>query len=437
MRARVLLLAGLLVLGGCAGARLPGSDPGDALTVMGFGLPDEIAKTRVDLFKKQSGVELALSEGKLDAQQFLSAVAVKQPPDVVYLERVEIGSYATQGAIQPLDACVKERGVDVSAFRRSALAQSSAGGKLYALPDFNQVNLMIVNNAAARAAGVDPAAFATGDWARLADLAGRLTGRDGGRLTRIGFDPKVPELLPMWARAAGVSIVDDRGNPHLDDPGVVEALAATAAMVRAQADWGDYRAFRETFDLFGAKNPYVVDQLAAMPIETWYLNVLASTTPDVDITVLPPLDRQGNPYTWAGGSGWAIPKGARHPDRACAFIASMTSVGSWVAAAKARKAGLVAKNKPYTGTFTGNRLADERIFAEVYEPVRYPAIARGVQVALDLQDRAFSHLPSPVGAEIKKAYEAATTRVLLGRQSPRDSLAQAQREAMAALDWRR
>jgi multiple sugar transport system substrate-binding protein len=51
-------------------------------------------------------------------------------------------------------------------------------------------------------------------------------------------------------------------------------------------------------------------------MEDWYLNVLAESSPDVDITVTPFKDRQGNPLTFATGSAWAIPKGAKNPDAA-------------------------------------------------------------------------------------------------------------------------
>ncbi|HEV7899186.1 MAG TPA: extracellular solute-binding protein [Planosporangium sp.] len=436
--ALILTGASVALLTGCGGVQPPGGSRDPALTTTGFGLPDEIAKVRVASFRaKYPDVPLRITEGHLDEQQFLSSVAVKQPSDVVYLERLQVGSYASRGAIQPLDWCVRDQHVDVGAFRPSAVAEATLGGRLYALPDFNQVRVVIVNNTALRQVGLDPASFATGDWARLTELGAQLTVRSGGRLSRIGFDPKVPEMLPMWARAAGVDLVDGEGGPRLDDPKVVEAVTATAEMVRRQASWTDFRAFRQTFDLFGAKNPYVAGQLGAMPIETWLLNSLAATSPNADITVLPFTDRTGQPLTWGTGSGWAIPKGARHPRQACEFIAHMTNADTWVEAARARKQALTAKKKPYTGTYTGNRVADERIFADVYEPVPYPAIAEGVRVALAVQDHAFAQRPSPVGAELKTAYESAVARVLLGQQAPKDALVQAQREAEDALTWRR
>ena len=74
---------------------------------MGFGLSDEVAKTRVDAFKKENpDVDLTITEGAFDEQQFLSAVASGNPPDVVYMDRKLVGTYASRGSIQPLDGCV-------------------------------------------------------------------------------------------------------------------------------------------------------------------------------------------------------------------------------------------------------------------------------------------------------------------------------------------
>src|SRR5690242_7121919 len=101
---RLIVAAALAVaLTGCGGlsqTRLFGADTGGSLTTLGFGLPDEIATTRVDLFRTQHpDVDLRVNEGAFDAQQFLSAVAGGHPPDLVYLDREQLGSYAHRGAL--------------------------------------------------------------------------------------------------------------------------------------------------------------------------------------------------------------------------------------------------------------------------------------------------------------------------------------------------
>lgn len=151
----------------------------------------------------------------------------------------------------------------------------------------------------------------------------------------------------------------------MNDPKVVEALTTTAGIVQADGGWGKLKSLRDSFDFFRAKNQFAQDQLGAFPMEDWYLNVLAEASPDVDITVAPFKDRQGNPLTFVTGSAWAIPKGAKNPDAACRFAKTMTEAGTWVAAARARAEARAKEDLPYTGTYSANKVADEQIFGDL------------------------------------------------------------------------
>ncbi len=424
-----VLVTSALVVSGCGGL---GSDTSGALVTMGFGLPDEHATARVAVFREANpGVDLRISEGAFDEQQFLSAVAAGDPPDLVYAERRKLGGYAARGAVQSLDDCVREHGVDLGRFREAALRQVTYEGAVYGLPEFSSVRLMIVNNPVVRAAGLDPARLSTADWAAMGELADRLARVGDGRVERIGFDPKVPEFLPLWAKANGAELIGP--GARLDDPRVVEAVRHTADLVARQGGWASFKAFRDTFDQFGANNQYVTGQLAAMPMDSWYINTLATNSPDADVTIVPFTDRNGRVLTESGGNAWAIPKGARHPELACRFLVTVSDTETWVKAATARRDALAKAGRPYGGTFTGNRDADERIFREVFDPRGNPVLEKGVPVVLSLQDEAFALPPSPAASDLVRAWEGAVNRVLVGQQSPEEAMAQAQREAERAL----
>ena len=65
------------------------------LSVMGFGAGDEVATARLDrVAEEMPDVEVELIEGDLDIQQFLSAVAAGDPPELVYANRDQIGTFA-------------------------------------------------------------------------------------------------------------------------------------------------------------------------------------------------------------------------------------------------------------------------------------------------------------------------------------------------------
>jgi hypothetical protein len=211
------------------------------------------------------------------------------------------------------------------------------------------------------------------------------------KITEGGFDPKIPEFLPMWVKANGGALLSDDGKTaQLNDPKVVEALTTTAGIVQANGGWNKLKSLRDSFDFFGAKNQFAKDQLGAFPMEDWYLNVLAEASPEVDISVTPFKDRQGNPLTFITGSARAIPKGAKNPGAACRFAKTMTEAGTWVAAAKARAEARAKKNLPFTGRYSGNKVADEQVFGEVYKPSGEAKFDDAVQTVLNMQEAAFA-----------------------------------------------
>ncbi|MFC3500459.1 extracellular solute-binding protein [Micromonospora krabiensis] len=441
---RATALAGVLALtvAGCGG--VGGGDDGDtggtatkgALSTMGFGLSDEIATTRVDAFKRDHpDVNLKITEGAFDEQQFLSAVASGNPPDLVYMDRKLIGTYAKRGSIQPLTDCVDEQDIDLGQYRPAAKDQVTLDGTVYGIPEFSSVRVLYLNEALLRQAGLTADDVNLADWAALPALNAKLAAVSGGRLSRIGIDPKIPEFLPMWARANGADMISaDGAKPNLTDPKVVEALATGVKLIQDQGGFGKFKSFRDTFDFFGAENPLVKNQIVAWPMEEWFLNQAAKNSPKAELVVKPFVDRQGNSLTMSSGQAWVITKGAKNPDAACAFAKQMTATDTWVAAAKARADARKAAGQPFTGVWTGNAEADKKIFDELYQPTGNKRFDDAVATIRSVQDVAFAMPASPAGAEFDKAWYDAVNRVLAGQAQPAEALARAQQEATAALD---
>ena len=155
-----LVLSGCAVgTGGSAGDDEADYDP-DAelsgeLSVMGFSGVDEVATSRVEYAETELGdVEVELIEGDLDIQQFLSAVASGEPPALLYADRDQIGSLAARGAIIPLERCIDGEGIEMDQFRESAVEQVTLDGKVYGIPEFNQVQVTMANADLLAAAGV-------------------------------------------------------------------------------------------------------------------------------------------------------------------------------------------------------------------------------------------------------------------------------------------
>jgi multiple sugar transport system substrate-binding protein len=447
LRLPVVLAVSALTLTACAGVGTKedsgGSEPGAAdatpsgtLNVMGFSGEDEVAQSRISAFKSAyPSVTVKNNKGDFDAQQFLTAVSSGNPPDVVYMARNLIGTYAAKGAIQPLDDCIKNSGIDTSQYREAAMNEVKLKDKTYGIPEFYTVSANLISGKALKSAGVQTGDIQTADWDKLEQTVKKLYVAKAGRPARIGYDPKVADLFPLWAMANGTELVKPGGEPNLNDPKAVEALQYTIKLITDQGGWSNFKTFRDTFDLFGEKNQFTKDQLAAFPIENWYVNVLLdSRKQGLELQSTLFTNRQGEPISTIGGSAWVVPKGAKNVNAACKWAKTMTSLETWHKAAEARMQ-TVAKDKSFfTGLFTGNKVADEEIKAKYLKPSGDAGFDQAINNYYDVLDKAKALNPSPAGAEIDAAWKNAVGKALGGSATPQAALDQAQTEAKAAFD---
>jgi len=189
------------------------------LTSMGISATgDEIATTRLNYFTQSyPGVELQFSEGGFDAQQFLTAIASGNPPDLVRMDSQTLGTYAASGQLMPLTDCIAD--IDWSQYRPVVADQMKLNGVVYGIPEFFNTLQLIVNTKAVSDAGLTLDDISTTDWTKLADLNTKLTVGTGNSLTRMGFDSKLPEFLPLWAKANGADLLSADGKTAmLNDP---------------------------------------------------------------------------------------------------------------------------------------------------------------------------------------------------------------------------
>lgn len=462
-RGAVALLALTVIVGACGGGgssqspQSPGSSAGGAgspsapasqaaleasgtLSVMGFGCKegDDIATNRIAEFQsKYPDVTLNCTEGGLDDQQFLTAVQSGNPPDLIYMDRSKIGTFASQGAIQPVDECISKAAIDMSNFRDAAVAQVTFNDAVYGIPEFFNVAVIVINNKVAKEAGVNVDDIDMSNWEALRAANQKMLKKSGNDITRLGFDPKLPEFLPLWAKINGVDILSEDGKTsNLDDPKVAEALTFARDLIQDHGTAAEFFAAREALspDFFGAGNPIAGNVLGAFPIEQFFLNVMAGNSPDVDITVRPPKTKEGQDLTFATGLTWAIPEGAKNPDAACAMAATMTHEDTWIVASEKRAAARKESGQPYTGTYTGNKRADEKIFNEIIDLSAMPAFDAAVKATIAVSDQAFAIPATGASVAFETAWRDAVNRVLNEGADPAQALKQADEEAQAELD---
>ncbi len=437
----VMLVAAVgacVVAAGVAGARTQAT-----LHIYGYGPGDDVAGSLINFTKERlgSGTTIDNPAGGFDDQAFLARLASGDAPDIVWMDRGRVGTYAAKGALQTFDNCIKSQKINMKQYRSAARQEVTYKGHVYGLPAFtNQITIM-VNDSAVKSAGLKPSDVSTKNWGRLMQVTKKLVKFDSsGKLTRIGFDPKIPEFFPLWVKwfgkgNAGKVISDDGLHARLNTPNAVKALTYTVSLINAQGGWNKFKSFRDTFDFFGAQNPFVKDQLAASPYESFIYNVFANNSPNEPLSANYFTNRNGGPITMFSGNAWVMPKGAKDSADACKWAKLMTSVPAWINAAKNRSNLRKARGQAFTGLFTANTTADLRIFQGVIEPsTKSPWYNPIVQRLYRAPRFAFALPVSPGSQELRQAITDAVNRVLNGQQSPQQALKQAQREAQAAIN---
>ena len=173
-----------------AGRRAP--QIGGSLFVFGFGYDtgDDIAQHRVDVFTQEyPDVDISFSESGYDAQTLLAALSGGDPPDIVNLPRNEVGTYIARGVLSPLDDCVAQQGIDLSQYYDAGLEQVTVDGSVYAMPEFFNTRVWILNNHVFDAAGIDPASVDLSDWDGLASSTSNSPPRTGATSHASGWIP--------------------------------------------------------------------------------------------------------------------------------------------------------------------------------------------------------------------------------------------------------
>jgi multiple sugar transport system substrate-binding protein len=410
---------------------------GHTLNIYGQGGRDDVAQGRLDIANamvRNLGHSVNNPVAGFNVQTFLARLASRDIPDLVHIPRVDLGSFAARGVFAPLEGCFRAEGINKNEYRKAALSEVTYRGRIYGAPEFTNQVTLIINNRVARAAGVDVADIQTTDLVKLRQANKKLLRTSGGRVTRIGFDPKIPEFFPLWVKRYGANLISKDGmRAQLNTRQAVAALAYAVSLINDHGGWNRFKAFRDTFDYFGRNNPMAADQMGATPYESFIYNPWAEGNP-VDITAKFWTNQKGGPITLIGGNAWAIPKGSKNPGLACKYIKALQADSSWLKVAKERFDLRRRQGRAFTGLYTAKTTADVKIYEDIYQPMGNRDFDQAVTLLVRAPRYAFAIPLSPASSEFRQAWIDAVNRVLEGRQTPRQALDQAQREAQAAIN---
>ncbi len=405
----------------------------------GFGIPETNPRSRirVEAFRQaypNINLEVVADQNE---QRILTAAASRTLPDILWLGRTDVISYAARGILRPLDEYLQKDNFDMRRFYDAAVDEVRYDNKTWGIPQFHQARALYVNNDHLRELGVDPGNVNTGDWNQLNDLAGRLTRREGDRVTRWGLDNKADGFLWLWGLANGGKFVSDDGKRiTYNDPRNVEALEFLAQNNQVQGGFNAYTAARSTWQ---GDEQFARGLVSMTLYENFVLGIIATIKADLDFSVLPVRKRGGGPNDWTGfttGQAWTITQGAKDPEAAWEFIKFMSSLDTWLYGENGVKEYRKRNNGIYTPTLTGDRVADREIIQRIYEPLS-PRLDEAVRLLPRVLEQSVKIPVStlPVNKQLVDTLNNEGVKPALnGERSAKDALDRATRRAQQELD---
>ncbi len=410
-----------------------------SITSWGFGAEETnpMAFSRVDAFRQAfPSIQLELVP-EFDDQKVMTGFASDQLPDLLWMDRFRIASWAARGVLAPLDDFIAQAGIDVNKYYPSALEEVTYDGKIYGIPQFMDVRGLYVNLDALAEIGVDPTTLDTSNWEQLAQLGAQLVKRDGDRVDRWGFDHKLQAgQIWLWGQGNGGRFIgDDASDITFNDEKVVEALEWG---VKAYDDQGGFKLYESVATTWQGDEQFARGQVAMTVYENWMLGIVARVAPDLNFQVFP-IQANGAPgqnVSFAGGPAWCIPNGAGDAEAAWQFINFMDNLDTWRVGAQAVKSTQEAEGKPYIPSLTASREADQMQITEFYQPLG-AQFDQAVQLWPQILEQSFIRpiSKSPAGNQLSDIMlQDGVLPALRGERSAEDALNNADEEAEAAVD---
>jgi multiple sugar transport system substrate-binding protein len=449
--AAVTLSASLAVLAGCGGGGGGGAAPGQqqssggidfkaaatgTLKTGGFNPTDEVGTSRRDYAAAQlKDVKIDIQQGNFDPQKFAAQSAAGQVPDVVQMDRSFVATYASKKLIIPLDKCFSDNGVDPSKhYYETAMTDVQYKGQPYAVPQFYQPPVVLLNTRVMKEAGVTKADLDTSKPDQLLAAVKKMYKAQKGKPSTLGMDPR-NGLVSTWMLGYGGQLMDADGKPTLDNPNNVKAFDFLKTVFDAQGGYANVTSFVNSFDAFGDGNPFVKDQVGAELIEQWYINVLTATSSKIQLGGVPFKDLQGQPLAVAGGTSFAIPAKGKNPAAACQWAIALTSDAAWEKATQARLA--TVKKTPgslFTGLFTGSLTADKLIKDKYVKPTGNAGFDEAIAATYEVVTHGKSIGSSPAGLQIQTELTNAFAAAMTGSKTSEKALQDAQVAAERAFE---
>jgi multiple sugar transport system substrate-binding protein len=272
--------------------------------------------------------------------KILSAITGGNPPDIIDLgTSLELGAWATQGAIMPLNSYISASKLDLGQYVPDALKPVTVNGQVYALPFMDFTTGLLYNKKLFAAAGLNP----DKPPATLEQLdadAKRLTRQaPDGKITQLGFAPDWPgpdqgQVCPLesYGWLFGGQWYDPTTNKVTpDSPANVAALTWETDFVKQYGAQNIANFIGSSGVYLTAGDPFESGKLAMVFDGPWALAYIEANVPGLAGSIgvapfpAPAADPQNTGTSFIDTNPQVIPRGAAHPQQAFEFIKWLTT----------------------------------------------------------------------------------------------------------------
>ncbi len=313
------MLAGAAVL--CALAGPAAAEPKTVSLWHPFTLETDMIHGGIKSFNESQSdyrIDARIVPGPQMVTELIKAVATGSVPDLVTLDNPVVASFSAQGTLTDLtDRVGKSTFIKPDVYFKGPWASGLWKGRIFAVPRDANTLALCYNADMFRAKGLDPDKPPK-TWTELSDAAKAL--RDpaknvyGFGFSAVQGEEGVFQFLPFLHQAGGS--ID-----KVDAPEAVEALELWTGMVKdgiASRDVINQRQYEVT-------NTFMAGNAAMVLCGPWELPRLQKEAKfDWRLALLPVKEGKDIKASALGGYDWVVPKGAKQPDGAFAFIEFMS-----------------------------------------------------------------------------------------------------------------
>ncbi|CAG7654546.1 ABC transporter substrate-binding protein [Paenibacillus allorhizosphaerae] len=247
-------------------------------------------------------------------------VAAGQPPDLIYTNNMDIGTYKMLDLLEDITPLMKKHQVNLERFDSAMLASAKSDkGELYGLPFFAHFSALYYNKNIFDKFGV-PYPKDGMTWEDAIEVAKKVSRLDNGVEYR-GLDP---DTIARMAMPLSLTYVDSKTNRAVVNTDGWRTIFTTAKEI-----WSIPHNRPEKLNSFQARNWFMKDQTIAMLPYNNLLNIgLEEATKlglNWDLAQYPSFKEKPNLYNHVDSQLFLIAKTSKYKDQAAQFLSVMSS----------------------------------------------------------------------------------------------------------------